>query len=520
MRRVAPSWLTNALSDGEQAMTRSKYLCGLFLLASMPRAFAQEDTRQLKAEVDQLRVTVQALQVEVKTLKDEQAKAGITAAVAESSLAATATVAPISMTATATTLPVSPTQANPQESYTTTIPNIARSPLPAQESVSENANAASRIDNEAPPTDPDLKGFILIPGTQTLIRLGGYAKLDAIYDTNTIGNPDQFVMASIPVPAPHDDTGNFNLQARQTRFSLEVRRPTIFDENMRFYFENDFYGGGNGQYQFRLRQAFGQLGNTYAGYGFSSFVDVDALPDTLDFAGPGGAVALSQAGIHQIFRVGDDGSFTVAAEKPTAEVSSIAPDSNVRGAQHVPDVVLAARTEHEWGHLQWSAVLRQLGYTDGEHGDQTLGGGTSFAGAIKTGGSSAHSDLLMFGGVWGKGISRYVGDTGGSGLDAAIGPDGRLHAITSWGSYAAYTHYWTSDWRSNLVYGVTRILDSPFIATTAFRNSAYGAANLIWSPISTLTVGVELLHGQLQEQNIRKNDDTRIQGSLQYNFIK
>jgi hypothetical protein len=33
-------------------------------------------------------------------------------------------------------------------------------------------------------------------------------------------------------------------------------------------------------------------------------------------------------------------------------------------------------------------------------------------------------------------------------------------------------------------------------------------------------VGMELLHGRLEVQDNRYNTDTRIQGSLQYSFIK
>lgn len=501
-------------------MKWSKCLSGLLMFVSIAPAFAQEDTQQLQTEVNELRTTVKAMQAEINTLKAAQAQTTNAPAQVPATTTATASQ-PSSSTPSATTaIPASPSLASSLQPNASQIADISHSPLPAQQSVSDNANSASRIDNEAPPTDPDLKGFIQIPGTQTMIRLGGYAKLDTIYDTNTIGTPDQFITAAIPVPSPHDDSGNFTMQARQTRFSLDVRRPTIFDENMRFYFENDFYGGSAGEYQFHLRQAFGQLGNTFAGYGWSAFTDVDASPDTLDFAGPNAFAGLRQANIHQIFPLGQTGSLTISAENPTSEVSSYTPDTTLRGTQHAPDLVLAGRTEHDWGHLQLSALLRQLGYTDGEHSDRTLGGGVSLAGTFKAGGSGSYSDLLMFGTTWGKGIARYISDTGGAGLDAIVGPSGKLYALTGGGAYGAYTHYWSENWRSNLVYGYTRLQSSPWLASNAFRDSDYGAANLIWSPVATLTVGVELLHGRLLEQDNRYNDDTRIQGSLQYSFIK
>lgn len=503
-------------------MGRMKGLSGLLMLAALSPAFAQDDTHRLQKEVDELQATVKELQSEVKELKAQQAKPAHPVTPAAVAAAPTTPAAPPSTATPAAAL----TQVPSGQVSAIQLGDAERSPLPPQQSVSENADSASRIDNEAPPTDPDLKGFMQIPGTETIVRVGGYAKLDTIYDMRSIGTSDFFATSAIPIPAPHDNNGNFTMQARQTRFSLDIRRPTIFDESLRFYFENDFYGGGNGNYGFRLRQAYGQLGNTYAGFGWSAFTDTDALPDTLDFAGPGGAISPRQAGIHQFFHLGETSSLTIAAEQPSSEVSAyqaVTPNivvNSLHGTQHAPDVIVAARTEHDWGHLQLGGVVRQLGYTDGEQSRRVIGGGAALTGSFKVGTFAAYSDLLMFGTNWGKGIARYIADIGGLGLDAVVGPDGRLYTLTGWGAYTAYTHYWNSDWRTNLVYGVARIQHSPWLAPYDYHDSNYGAANLIWSPVPTLTVGLELLHGRLLEQDNRYNNDTRIQGSLQYSFIK
>lgn len=461
------------------------------------------DDAALRAELQQLRDAVRVLQEEVRTLKAERAAAPAPSPV----------IAPIPPQAA-----VAPVRETERESLaTTSVAGVEPSPLPARQSVSDNAAAVSRIDNQAPPTDPELKGFLALPGTQTLFRLGGYAKLDAIFDTRDAGNADQFVTAAIPVPRARRDGRNFNLHARQTRFTFEVRRPSVVGENLRFYLENDFYGGDGGQYDFHLRQAFGQLGNTYGGYGYSSFMDADALPDTLDFAGPGGQVFVLQPGVHHAFRLNASSSLTLAAERSSSEVR--AAGGSVDGTQHAPDLVVAARTEHDWGHLQAGALLRRIGYTDDARDDATTGGGIAVSGALNAA-RRGNADLLMFGAVAGKGVARYVSDTSGSALDAAVDADGRLHALRAFGAYAGYTHYWNTDWRSNLVYGIARVDASPLAGGDAFRRSAYAAANLIWSPAPTLTMGVELLHGRLELQNGNRNDATRVQGSLQYSFVK
>jgi hypothetical protein len=58
------------------------------------------------------------------------------------------------------------------------------------------------------------------------------------------------------------------------------------------------------------------------------------------------------------------------------------------------------------------------------------------------------------------------------------------------------------------------------LSNDAYHDTYYGALNLLWTPAPTFTAGIELLHGRLMEQDNRSNDDTRIQGSVQYSFIK
>ena len=63
---------------------------------------------------------------------------------------------------------------------------------------SQDPFAAPRINNE--PLDPRFPGYFRLPGTSTLMRIGGYAKTDFIYDLKPAGNTDLFIPATIPIP--------------------------------------------------------------------------------------------------------------------------------------------------------------------------------------------------------------------------------------------------------------------------------------------------------------------------------
>lgn len=384
-----------------------------------------------------------------------------------------------------------------------------QSVLPTRESVADHALAASRPGNHVAPTGAGLKGFFVVPDTDTMIRLGGYAKLDAIADSHAAGNPDQFVIASMSVGGSDRDTRHFQMHAKQTRFSFEARRPTA-SGSLRFYLENDFFGSRDG-YDFRLRHAYGQLGNTFAGYGFSAFVDADSFPDTLDFAGPGAASNLRLAGIHHSFRIGGGRTLTLAAENPDAQLA----DTAAAGVDTLPDLALAVRTERAWGHVQLGMVARRLGLgLDGQR-RHAYGGGMQVSGAL----AAFDRDLVLFGLLGGKGIARYSAGLSGRGLDAVLDPSGELQALPVYGGFLGYAHHWSGRWRSNLVFSELRLDGQGLLAANEFRRGRYGALNLIWSPAPSWTMGMELLYGQLQLQEGSSAETVRMQGSLKYDFI-
>lgn len=477
-------------------------LACLGALAITP-AYAQpldvEDAQALRREIATMRQALEGMQQRLDRL--EQRDATPAAALAQ---VPAAPVAPGAATAV--------TPATADVIHRTQVSGVAQPVLPQRESVADPSTAASRPDSAAGPTDPDLKGFFAIPGTDTVIRIGGYAKLDAIADSRAAGDEDQFIPSSMPVGGSHRDVSNFNIHAKQTRFSFEARRPTTHG-NLRFYLENDFFGSSDG-YEFRLRHAYGQLGNTYAGYGYSSFMDPDSLPDTLDFAGPGGAGYLLVAGIHHSFAMGKGNTLTVAAEDPKTELAGATEER--AAVNRLPDVTVTARMERDWGHLQLGAVARSLAYDgDGER-DRRMAGGLQLSGSASMG----ERDLLLFGALGGRGLSRYTADLTGSGLDAVVGADGRLDALDLHGGFVGYTHYWSELWRSNLIFGQLTLERNAALAADAFRQSRYGVFNLIWSPAPSWTMGMELLYGRLEQQGGARGDTVRVQGSLQYNFIK
>ena len=385
----------------------------------------------------------------------------------------------------------------------------AESPLPDRVTMDEDAEAAARADNVLPPGQEGLEGYFPIRGTDTWLRLSGYAKLDAMHDSDDAGSSDMLITSAIPAGA-QDGHRVFNMHARQTRMTLEARRPT--DRGwLRFVLQNDFFGSG-GSYGYRLRHAYGQLGNTYAGYGFSAFMDLDSGPDTLDFAGAGAMPSARLASVRQYFPLRGGNQLFVAAEHNPPELTG---PGAFDERTTLPNVLLGARHEGDDGHLQATLLLRHLGY-DGDTGSDEA----AAAGLTVSGSWDAGSGYLVYGAVGGGGIAGYVGDLGGLGLDAVIDADGSLEVLDEWGAWVGYTYPWSWRWRSTLAYGRLYLERSDLLDPGAFHRSDYAAANLVYSPAPSWSWGLELLYGKLGLQDGTDGDVFRLQTSLKYDFIK
>lgn len=479
------NWLEGGKNGHRSLSVATLIVLTAFVLAPTPRARADE--------LGDLKATIKKLEARVEALEAEKA------------------AAPAAAPAAAT-----PGEAKAPIATVQPLPASAAAPYIPPATLNDNEGAAQRVDNA--PIDPSLKGFFKIPGTETMVKFGGYTKVDFIYDTKPISSYDYFVTSAIPTSGPDTQRGSqFTVHAKQTRLNVDMRRETEAGP-ARLFFEGDWFGNASfgfdpGSYQFRLRHAFGQLENFGAGYSFSAFMDNDALPDTLDFEGPGAAPYLLLGQARYTWKAGRNTNFSFSAEAPSAEVT--APIG--AGKSTFPDLTLRARYEAEAGHVQAAGIWRRLGWRSGTGlSDTTDGYGLNVAGSLKTMGD----DYLVAGGVWGKGIARYVSDITGSGLDAAVDPGGNLQALEAFGGYAGYTHYWTSKLRSTGVIGYLGMNNKSFQAPTSFKDSQYYSANLIWNPAGSLNVGAELLYGNYKTFDGNSANDTRIQISVQYDFVR
>ncbi|MBF0665846.1 MAG: porin [Brevundimonas sp.] len=459
-----------------------------------------EDVEALRAKVERLESSLNQLQQRL------EAAEGRAAAGATAGTAATAAT-PANGTATAATPP--PSWAVDWSASASEIAVHPGEAPPPRRTSRDEMTGVARVDTAPPPNNPELTGFISIPGTQTMVRLNGFARINAIYDLMPAGNEQIFVPSSFPIDGGNGK--NARISANSTRLSLEVRRPTRLGP-LRIYVENDFYGGNNTP-GFRLRQASAQVGNFYGGYGFSAFVDTDAYPDTLDDEGPVGLAFLRTASVRHIVKVSPGVTATISVENPSSEILNL--PAAATDEQVIPDFVGALRFEGGWGHIQGAGVVRSIGYRWQGNDHNRIGWGVNLSSLFELG-----TDSIQAGVTYGDGIARFINDMGGLGYDAVIRPDLTLRTLTAYSGFIGYTHFWSPHWQSNITGSIAVLERDRFLPDTAYRRSTYGAANVIYQANSFITVGFETLYGRHKLQNGDDHDAVRLQTSVKYDFQK
>ena len=163
--------------------------------------------------------------------------------------------------------------------------------------------------------DRALRGYFRLPGTGTLIKLGGFIKTDAFYDTNQAGT---YYGAYVPSSFPSSDqphSQNATVTARASRFFTEFRQPVHQGEGtVKGVLEYDFLGNYE-RTSLRMRQFYAQYKNVLAGQAWSAFADPDAFPDTLEFEGPPGMIAMRQPQIRYTQPLGKRNSIGISVER-------------------------------------------------------------------------------------------------------------------------------------------------------------------------------------------------------------
>ncbi|MHB1179371.1 MAG: DcaP family trimeric outer membrane transporter [Daejeonella sp.] len=358
--------------------------------------------------------------------------------------------------------------------------------------------------------------------TRLQLKLYGFLTLVASYDFQNLGKNDVFKPGDIPIP-PHGTEPAFFMSAKQTRVGLTFTQKTS-GSPIKGVLEADFHNTAdqvNGL--LRIRHAYLQWEGLTAGQTWSTFYDIEARPQTVDYQGPAGST-FSRAPLLRYDFVQNNHIWSIAAEDPAEEIT-IKENIQVK-KQTIPDLVAAYKVywSNQKSFFKLGILGRQLKYQKVNPSQVTTanqyGWGTMAIGKFSLSSGKGGLDNIKFELITGTGIAHYLLGTTGLGLDAAVNPDTHLlRDIKLSAGYLAYQHYWSDKLNSTVIAGALQADDQALLSNTAtLRSSVYATANLFYMPVKPLSFGLEYQYGERRNINEQRGEANRIQGALIYNF--
>ena len=365
---------------------------------------------------------------------------------------------------------------------------------------------------------------------ETTFDYGGYIKLDAIFsqysDQQRAANVgDDFLVPSTIAVGDGDAKGDtvFDSNSKFSRLNFKTTTDTDAGKVTGFI-EMDFNAGNDerltNQSSNGLRHAFFKWqkpdGNEIlAGQTWSTFFNVAALPEAVDFVGPtSGTIFVRQSQFRYTSAMGA-GKLMLAAENPSVSLydGGSGFDDNQVDDSGLPDLV--ARYDGKAGGMSYSAALmgRQIAYNDGTNDDSKVGYGATFSGKYVLG----NGDDIKFMASQGH-LGRYLALN--AFRDGTVEADGDIELISAMGGYLAYRHMWSDKLRSTIsyAYGTADNPDSLENSATVTKTISNANLNLMYSPTKNLTFGGEYILAEREVENGADGDLNRLQFTSKWAF--
>jgi DcaP outer membrane protein len=401
--------------------------------------------------------------------------------------------------------------------------------LAAARNVSSDAQASPTI-STPPAQAPATKS----PSENTL-EIYGAAQLDIGYNFGQT-DPNGFdVVRPTKLAAFNGEyapDGTVFASVRQSRFGVKTSNQTPLGE-LKTIFEFELFGTGvdAGQTTFRLRHAYGELGQIGAGQTWSPFMDIDVFPNSLEYWGPNGMVFFRNLQARWMPLKGDS-RITFAVERPGASADGgIYADrialQGVRPKFDLPDFSGEGRFARKWGYVKVSGILRKISWVDTaktatrDLSGDALGWGVNLSSNLNI----TKKDVFKAQVVYGPGIENYMNDAP---LDVGVKNNFSNSktpvkgvALPVLGALGFIDHTWGQRFSSSVGYSFVNIWNSNAESPSDFHQGFYGIGNLIYYPVKNVFMGGEFQYGRRVNFADGWNvNDYRLQFSFKYNFAK
>ena len=369
---------------------------------------------------------------------------------------------------------------------------------------------------------PGMPRFSVIGNERAFyLGIGGYIRGTASYDFgDPIESPLYFIPSAIPMG---NNAGNSSLMqfsaASSNLFFNFVALPHT--ENKVGAYIDFGFAQGMGNYGFSLKAAYLTYRNLIVGYTTSLFTDGAAAAQTIDQQGPNAMTFLFNTVVDYQWPINKHWKVGAGLEMPKVNASYLNDTRAVN--QRVPDIPFYV--QYSWkegkGWLRLSGIMRNMYYRDqvAMKNDDILGFGVKLSGV-----SPLSKRLTLYSqSVFGKGISSYVQDLQGLGLDMVPvkGTGGSMEAVEVVASYLGLQYMINKKLSISSTFSEVKAFmpeNYEYMDGSTYKQGAYWVTTLIYRVSPVLTTGAEYLWGSRTNMDDTSKHNNRVQLSMRVNF--
>lgn len=399
------------------------------------------------------------------------------------------------------------------------IPDDAVPVICISETVNEAPDVVEIFQNTQSPYhhDPRAPRFVLVDQDGKWgLGIGGYLQTKIEYDFDrAVDNVDFLPSAIQRGGAP---SSQYRMDMTNSSLFLKLVGTNRLLGDFMVYTSGNWRGDGLG---FQLRNAYMSTKYLKIGYTTGAFMDIAAVPVTIDYGGPCGMTFYRSTQV--LFKYAFDFGLSMGVGVEAPEVMAVENENISLGAQRAPAIpVYVQYNLGGWNgnHIRLGAIMRDISYTDNITDDDNdkVGWGAQASMLATLGNLQLKGQFTI-----GEGIGSLVNNISNVGVDVVPDPNspGKAMMLRSEAWYAGVQYNFNSKFFASATYSQT-VLHSRVgygdANPKSYRKGQYVAANLFYNMTQNMQFGIEYLHGWRMDFDNKTYNANRINLSARYDF--
>ena len=365
--------------------------------------------------------------------------------------------------------------------------------------------------------DPRAPRFILVDQEGKWgLGIGGYLQTKIEYDFDKAVDNVDFLPSAIQRGG--SPSSQYRMDMTNSTLFLKLVGTSRIIGDFEVFTSANWRGSGLG---LQLQNAYMSTKYLKIGYSVGSFMDLAAVPVTIDYGGPCGMTFYRATQV--MFRYAFDFGLSMGISLEAPDVRATENESFTVGAQRVPNIPIFVQYNlfnNPLNHIRVGAIMRDISYTNKvtNSDNDKVGWGTQASMLATIGRVQLRGQFTI-----GEGIGSLINNISNVGVDVVPDPTspGNAMMLRSETWYVGAQYNFSKRFFASATFSQTVLHSRKGYADAnpeGYRKGQYLAANFFYNVTDNMQLGIEYLHGWRMDFNDKTYNANRINLSARYDF--